>query len=144
MTVAFLAGLAVAQTATQTGREHFAFDLHRRMQQRTQHHITNHICRVDGDVADAESYYLFRSLNASAPWHSITSGRYLDRLERRDGRWGIVERVCVVEIRNSQWDPDGNLLDGPYLRTSRDTDDPSYTWPVVVDRTRFTHQASRS
>ena len=25
-------------------------------------------------------------------------GRYVDRLEKRDGRWAIADRVCLVEI----------------------------------------------
>ena len=28
---------------------------------------------------------------------TLSGGRYVDRLERRDGRWAIVDRVCVVE-----------------------------------------------
>ena len=27
----------------------------------------------------------------------VSGGRYIDRLERRDGRWAIVARVCLVE-----------------------------------------------
>jgi hypothetical protein len=115
-----------------------AIALHTRLQRRTQHHITNHYCELEGDVAHAESYYIFRSLNVEAPWHSITSGRYLDRFERRDGRWAIAERICTVEIRNEHWDPDGDQLDGPYMTTSRDRNDPSYMRPLAVDRSRFT------
>lgn len=116
----------------------FAFALHARLQQRTQHHITNHICTIDGDVAEAESYYIYRSLDKTAPWHSIASGRYLDRLERRNGRWGIVERICLVDVRDGNWDPDGDQFDGRYMATSRTTDDPSYRRPIRVDRSRIT------
>mgnify|MGYP003694697913 CR=1 FL=1 len=28
---------------------------------------------------------------------TLAGGRYVDRLERRDGRWAIVDRVCVAE-----------------------------------------------
>jgi hypothetical protein len=116
----------------------YAIALHDRLQQRTQHHITNHIVELDGDAAHAESYYIFRSLNKEAPWHSIASGRYIDRLERRDGRWGIVARICTVEVRDQGWDPGGDQLDGPNQRTSRDRSDPSYTRPVTIDPSRFT------
>lgn len=116
----------------------YAFALHGRLQQRTQHHITNHYCEIDGDTAHSESYYIFRSLNVDEPWHSITSGRYIDRLERRDGRWGIVARICTVEVRDKGWDPTGQLLDGPNRVTSRDRNDPSYERPVMVDPARYT------
>ncbi len=29
---------------------------------------------------------------------TISGGRNVDRLERRDGRWPIVDRVCLVEF----------------------------------------------
>lgn len=116
-----------------------AIDLHARLQQRTQHHITNHMVEIEGDTAHAESYYIFRSLNVEEPWHSIVSGRYIDRLERRDGQWGIVARVCTVEIRDLGWDPDGTLRDGPNQVTSRTRDDPSYMRPLVIDPARITH-----
>jgi hypothetical protein len=116
----------------------FAIALHTRHQRRTQHHITNHICRIEGDAAETESYYIFRSLNLEAPWHSITSGRYIDRLEKRGGMWGIVARICTVDIRNEHWDPTGQMLDGPYMTTSRSGEDPSYMRPVAVDPARFT------
>jgi len=115
-----------------------AFALHAQRQRRTQHHITNHRCELDGDTAHAESYYIFRSLNAEAPFHSITSGRYIDRLERRSGRWGIVARVCTIDILDHQWDPTGNTLDGLHAPTSRDRRDPSYLRPLIIDPARFT------
>lgn len=116
----------------------FAFNLHSTLQRRTQHMITNHICELDGDTAHTESYYIFRSLNVSEPWHSICSGRYIDRLEKRDGRWGIVARICTVDIRDHGWDPNGDQLDGHHCATSRSKDDPSYQRPLVIDPARFT------
>jgi len=116
-----------------------AIALHRRLQQRTHHHITNHIVELDGDTAHTESYYIFRSLNVEEPWHATVSGRYIDRLERRDGQWGIIARVCTVEVRDQGWDPDGTQLDGTNQATSRDHNDPSYMRPLVIDPARFTH-----
>lgn len=116
----------------------FTFALHAKLQRRTQHHLTNHICEIEGDTAHAETYYIFRSLNAEAPWHSIVSGRYIDRLEKREGRWGIVARICTVDIRDQHLDPTGSILDGPFVATSRDPSDPSYMRPLVIDPARFT------
>ena len=115
-----------------------AIALHLKHHRRTQHMITNHYCRLEGDMAHSESYFLFRSLNREAPWHSIFSGRYIDRLERRDGRWGIVARICVVEVRDEHTDPDGSDSEAPYRTTSRDRNDPSYLYPLVIDPARFT------
>jgi len=116
----------------------YVFDLHTTHQHRTQHHITNHRCEIDGNEAHAESYYQFRSLNKAPPLYTLASGRYLDRLEKRDGVWGIVDRVCLVEIRNEHWAPTGFEGDADYMPARRDLGDTSYQHPLKVDRTRFT------
>lgn len=62
----------------------------------TQHHITNHYVEIEGDTAHGETYYVFfgRDAKNNTQWHS---GRYIDRFERRQGRWAIAARVCVYE-----------------------------------------------
>jgi hypothetical protein len=48
--------------------------------------------------AHAETYYLFVGTDCEPANHvTVSGGRYVDRLERRDGRWAIADRVCVVE-----------------------------------------------
>jgi len=104
-------------------------------QVRHQHYITNHVVELAGDVAHGETYYLFvgTMLDEAAPL-TITGGRYLDRFERRDGRWAIAARVCTVE-----WMTDApSLLSGPavdFVATrctiSRDPSDTSYDRPLV-------------
>jgi hypothetical protein len=116
----------------------YAFDLHGRGQLRTQHHITNHLCEIDGDVAHAESYFLFRGLNRKPPLYSTASGRYLDRFERIDGRWAIAARICIVDIRNDHWAPTGTEGDADYMPSLRSPDDPSYMRPLTVDPSRLT------
>lgn len=66
-----------------------------------QHQITTSYIEVDGDVARVESYYLsFHPLAVAGEdrekllW---TGGRYLDRFEKRDGRWKIADRVVTVD-----------------------------------------------
>jgi hypothetical protein len=53
----------------------------------------------------------------------IRAGRYVDRLERRGGRWGIVERVLVDEW--NQINPMQERLGGPekYVFGKRDRTD---------------------
>lgn len=116
----------------------YVLDLHTTHQHRTQHHITNHRCDIDGAVAHAESYYIFRSLNKDPPLHTMASGRYLDRLENREGRWAIAARICLVDIRNDHWAPTGFEGDAAYMPSQRDMADTSYRRPIVVDPARFT------
>lgn len=115
----------------------YVFDLHTVHQHRTQHHITNHRCEINGDVADCESYFVFRSLNKAPPLYTMASGRYLDRIERRDGRWAIAKRVCIVEIRNEHWAPTGFEGDSHYQTPLRDRNDPSYR-ELLIPIDRFT------
>jgi len=116
----------------------YVFNLHTTHQHRTQHHITNHRCEIDGGEAHTESYYMFRSLNKAPPLYTMATGRYLDRLEKRDGTWGIVDRICVVDIRNETWAPTGVEGDADYMPVRRDRADTSYLRPLRVDRARFT------
>ena len=68
-------------------------------QTRYQHYLLNHTVDIDGDEAHAETYYLFVGTDREPANHmTISGGRYIDRLERRDGRWAIADRVCLVEF----------------------------------------------
>ena len=65
----------------------------------TSHSILNHAIELDDDGVHArgEIYnvtYLFQAdADVLDTWH----GRYLDRYEKRNGEWRIIERVCVHE-----------------------------------------------
>lgn len=116
----------------------WVIDFHTTHQQRTLHLITTHRCDLDGDVAHTESYYIYRALNREPPFHNHSMGRYIDRFERRDGRWAIAARLCTVDIYDDNWDPNGDLGDGLMVRTARDRSDPAYMRPLVIDPARFT------
>lgn len=62
----------------------------------TQHAILNHYCELDGDDAYCETYYLFTGINAESP-HFMSTGRYVDHFQRRNGEWRIANRVTIVE-----------------------------------------------
>jgi hypothetical protein len=66
---------------------------------------------------------------------TISGGRYVDRLERRDGRWAIVARVCVVEwiteSTSSITEEVIGMLSAVQVPT-KDRSDPSYARPLVV------------
>lgn len=96
------------------------------------HVITNHYVELDGDVAHAESYYVSTSIDARAPHHSLVMGRYVDRLEKRDGRWAIADRVCLVEISPPVVPAEIAQLAREFQ--PRDRTDVSYQRPLKIDR----------
>lgn len=115
----------------------WARKLHEQGQSSTHHNLLNHSCDIDGDVAHAETYYLFVGRNRDETnW--IAGGRYIDRLERRDGSWRIALRTNAVE-----WSglvptlpipfaevPDIHLNGAP----ARSKEDPSYGRPLINKR----------
>lgn len=60
-----------------------------------QHIITNHSCELEGDTAHTETYWMFAAMDAEDASLSLGGGRYIDRLEKRDGQWRIAARKCV-------------------------------------------------
>ena len=63
------------------------------------HSITNHTCEIDGNTAHTESYVLFITRHQDGENIWVGGGRYIDRLKKRDGKWGIVVRRLVIEFR---------------------------------------------
>lgn len=116
----------------------WAFAYHLRFQERTLHSISNHLCEIDGDTAHSETYWTFLAVNKHAPFQTTCSGRYIDRLERRDGRWGIVRRICVMNALGAELDPQGQAGDVDFWPSTRDRDDPAYMRPLDVDMARLT------
>jgi SnoaL-like domain len=107
-------------------------------QTRYQHYLLNHTVDIDGDEAHAETYYLFIATDREPANHmTISGGRYVDRLERRDGRWAIADRVCLVEFMDQSESllTEAALAAVPGARTPRhDKMDPSYTRPLAAQR----------
>lgn len=100
------------------------------------HNVTMHSCEIDGDVAHAESYVIGLFADKGAATSRMLAGRYLDRLERRDGRWGIVLRRATVEVamEGKAILPNGKGVVGSgYLKGSRDRSDPSYQRPLTTE-----------
>ena len=95
------------------------------------HHITTHTCEIDGDVAHTESYVLFVHRYKDPKTVHVAGGRYIDRLERRDGEWRIARRRLVVDYR---YLADGVIFgdwDG-YLKGAQDETDISYLRPFEL------------
>jgi ketosteroid isomerase-like protein len=78
------------------------------------HNITTRSCRIDGDLAFTESYVAFVLRLKDGRKVMFGSGRYIDRLEKRDGVWKIALRRTMTDSRfesesgppgEGQWDP---------------------------------------
>lgn len=117
----------------------WASRLHAQGQSATHHNLLNHTCDIEGEVAHTETYYLFVGRNRDETnW--IAGGRYIDRLERREGAWKIALRTNAIE-----WSglvptlpipfadvPDSHLNGSP----TRSRRDPSYLRPLTNVRKR--------
>lgn len=101
------------------------------------HHITNETVEIDGDMAHVESYLiaLWRPPTDENPG-LILAGRYIDRLDRRDGEW----RITVREFIPHFWSEVTSIFSSTFTTASwpltesamgtRDGGDPSYTRPL--------------
>ena len=100
------------------------------------HNVTTHVCELDGDVATCESYVMVVLLSPDAKSTTIMNGRYVDRLERRDGVWRIAVRRSTVDAVITG---DATMLGHPffkqqgYIKGTRDHGDISYQRPVTLD-----------
>jgi hypothetical protein len=117
-----------------------------------QHCIFNYTCDLDGHVAHTETYYMFVGMNRAGEPMAMTGGRYIDRLEKRDGRWAIAARVCVRDWAPLEKIPevmdqaamtavkDLDERTKQLMRTGaqprRDREDVSYRRPLTIDPAR--------
>jgi hypothetical protein len=118
----------------------WAAALHNLGQLATHHNLLNHTLDINGDVAHSELYYLFVGRNRDETnW--MAGGRYIDRLERRDGAWKIALRTNVIEWSGLVPTLPLPFADVPDLhengRPSRSKDDPSYKRPLTNSRKGF-------
>lgn len=96
----------------------------------THHGVTTHTCEIDGDCAHCESYVHFFVQTADRQHVAAGGARYIDKLERREGRWGIVIRRVMmdwsIQVPYSSW----LGLEWENIRGRRDNEDPSYERPL--------------
>jgi ketosteroid isomerase-like protein len=111
----------------------WANEVHAATSQNHLHNITTHVCEISGDEAHAESYVMVTLLSPDASTATVMCGRYIDRLERRDGRWRIALRRATVELA---YTADARLLQSSYFvaqgyeHGTRDRNDLSYERPL--------------
>jgi hypothetical protein len=63
----------------------------------TQHKISTTTIEIEGAHARTETYVTAHHLFIDAPRELIFHGRYLDRLEERDGVWKVLHRRVVMD-----------------------------------------------
>jgi hypothetical protein len=111
--------------------------MHEQGQYATQHNLLNHTCEITGDTAHTETYYQFAARNRDdSNW--IAGGRYIDRLERREGEWKIALRTNAIEwsgVLPTMPIPFADVPDINHNGTpGRNKQDPSYQRPLTNKR----------
>lgn len=107
------------------------------------HHITHQNCEIDGDTAHCETYVIGLFLQKGGKNAHILSGRYIDRLEKRDGEWKIALRRSTAEVFMQA---DAAMITSPqfakfgFLKGLQDKTDLSYSRPLTLDETPENHR----
>lgn len=94
------------------------------------HHLGNMLIELLGDTANVETYFMAcQVLDQDGKTHTrMRAGRYLDRFERRDGRWRIARRVVVDDwSRLDQVVAPAPSVTAECNHGARDGSDPSFT-----------------
>lgn len=98
-----------------------------------QHFIMNQTIDLDGDAAHVETYFLACLRRKTGPI-DLVGGRYVDRFEKRDGRWAVAERACLIEFSGEL--PAAQMAVPPdlFLHGTWDKTDISYQRPLKTSR----------
>jgi hypothetical protein len=93
------------------------------------HNMTSHNCEIDGDTAHTETYVIFVLRERATNNVRVGGGRYMDRLEKRNGEWRIVVRRLIMDWR---FIADGSVWQKPdsYEHGTWDKSDASYDRPL--------------
>ena len=115
-----------------TGVGAYANASHDALWEAHQHYITNVSIELDGDTAHVECYFIVvgrRKQNTATDLHG---GRYVDRFEKRGGRWAIAARVVVYEWCGRAEEASAQLESFP--TGTHDRSDLSFKRPLEVTR----------
>ena len=98
------------------------------------HSLSTHNCELDGDVAHCETYVIVGLLDHGGQTARLISGRYIDRLERRNGEWKIALRRSIVDVAIAG---DASMIkylgELGYTHGTWDKSDPSYVRPLEIE-----------
>ncbi len=106
-----------------------------------QHNITTVNFAIDGDRAEGEIYTIATHTLAGREQDVdvVVGGRYLDKYEKRDGSWGIVERTIVTDwaqVHNPSTVDLSHPITRDTLRGTLGADDPSWDFFSLLNRVR--------
>lgn len=104
------------------------------------HYLSNQSVEIDGDTAHVETYYLMVAQYVGSDRCGLWTGRYIDRLERRDGAWKIAVRRVVMGDCTGELDGGASAgAEALALFTSKtwDKSDISYDRPLMVPEGRL-------
>ncbi len=111
-----------------------------------QHILSNQTCSLEGDTAHTETYWTFAGMMAADNKLTMFGGRYLDRLEKRNGQWRIAARKCVMEWWGT---PANDMMTDETVAAfakvgvvAKNRSDCSYDRPLTVDSKRVGVRAS--
>ena len=114
----------------------WANEQHSRGSLQNMHHITTHTCEIDGNVAHAESYVIGLMLNHDGVTARLLAGRYLDRLEKREGQWRLAVRRSTAEVcfaGDATLMTQAAFVDRHFPKGARNLTDLSYARPLEID-----------
>jgi hypothetical protein len=89
------------------------------------HQVSNILIEIDGDRASSESYVTatLRIMRAGQLKQISVWGRYIDQWSRREGRWGLDQRLSIQDFDEIR---DVTAMNQHSVGT-RDRGDPSYS-----------------
>ncbi|WP_372782699.1 nuclear transport factor 2 family protein [Litorivivens sp.] len=90
------------------------------------HQLANILINVDGEQAGSEAYVTanLRVKQGETTQQITVWTRYIDRWEKRDGRWGLVKRKALRDFDEVR---EVTPMSQPQSEGSRDRLDPSYS-----------------
>lgn len=96
------------------------------------HFLDPNNIEIDGDVAHSECYVLFTQRRTDGSALEFGGGRYIDRLERRNGEWRISARLTAID-----WSARADVAvfggTDEYQIGTWDKSDPSYRRPLELE-----------
>ena len=95
----------------------------------TMHFVGPPYIRLDGDVANVDTYCVAHHIRETEGTDMVLGLRYVDRFERRDGRWLIARRVCAFDWTYTvPFDPAASFrFEADFTVGRRDRTDITYT-----------------
>jgi hypothetical protein len=98
------------------------------------HFLDVNAVEIDGDVAHSECYVLWALRRKDGDAVDLGGGRYIDRLERREGEWRIAARELVIDWVCSAPSRYFGQVAAASPGGTWDRSDPSYRRPFTLER----------